>query len=462
MYSVKSRKRELEATVELLKERLNNGDTSAKTPYEAALFRYNMFRRDWHFDSGFLARCIKKSMRSKVKEKIREDLRLADAIELEFTELDNDMKEVRLLEYARMMKLSKVERKIYFQNRLVFETELAPVDRLKKIMGWILIILYSVGTAFYVCLFGVSKGAQTTNAWLVSFVLAYVQDFFLFIPLKILFMNVYLPGLISKRLASISDPSTAENFKFSSFMPENAAVYVAMNHGELQASKLVMSRGRKDSADEEEAWDVKLEEKGVRGPKGKKLKKMTTARAATKVRALKMYTSKGLAKFGLCFFAAFVLLPEWIQVSLLDVVVPTAVGSVVYGNYQLYKLREWSPFSLNLILITMAMGFAAYIRHRRKKKALLHAHTDHAKHFRQSVILEMAQIQLQSKPGEAIKATGVRRASMGEAAKKVSFGEGGKGNVEKAKNQFEVINPMSPRAEGAKKMWEKEEGEGGR
>jgi hypothetical protein len=183
-----------------------------------------LFRRDWHLDAGLFSKCFKKSMRSKIKEKIKEDLRLADAIELEFEELDDDMKEVRLLEYARMMKLSKVERRIYFTNRLVFETDLQPVGIAKKVAGWILIILYCVGTAFYICLFGVSKGASTTNAWLISFILASVQDFFLYIPLKIIFMNVYLPALISKRLASIADPSAAENFKFSSFMPENAAV----------------------------------------------------------------------------------------------------------------------------------------------------------------------------------------------------------------------------------------------
>ena len=104
-----------------------------------------LFRRDWHLDAGLFSKCFKKSMRSKIKEKIKEDLRLADAIELEFEELDDDMKEVRLLEYARMMKLSKVERRIYFTNRLVFETELQPVGIAKKVAGWILISFTASG-----------------------------------------------------------------------------------------------------------------------------------------------------------------------------------------------------------------------------------------------------------------------------------------------------------------------------
>jgi hypothetical protein len=39
MYAVKSRKKELESTVALLKKRLDEGDTSARTPYDAAVFR---------------------------------------------------------------------------------------------------------------------------------------------------------------------------------------------------------------------------------------------------------------------------------------------------------------------------------------------------------------------------------------------------------------------------------------
>ena len=437
MYAVRSRKKEIESTVALLKKRLDEGDTSAKTPYNAAVFRERMFKRDWHLDANIFTKCVKKSMRSKVKMKIKEDLKLADAIELEFEELDEDMKEVRLLEYARMMKLSTVERKIYFQNRLIFETELSPVSRFKKVAGWIVIIAYCCATAFYICLFGVTKGAQTTNAWLISFVLAAVQDFFLYIPLKILFMNVYLPALISKRLASISDPSRAENFKFSSFMPENAAVYVAMNHRELQASKLVLSRSRpgEDWAGGEDGWG-EGEAAGKRGPNGRKMKRMTTARAATKVRALKMYTSKGCAKFGLMFFAAFVLLPDFVQVSLLDVIVPTAIGSIVYGNYQLYKMREWSPYTLNLALIGFVCGIVLYIRHQRHKKKVGGAQRDHASHFRNSVILEMAQIQLQSKPGVSINTGSLKK----ETQHRARF-EG---------EEEGVINPLSPMGRGEK------------
>lgn len=175
-----------------------------------------------------------------------------------------------------------------------------------------------------------------------------------------------------------------------------------MNHRELHASKLVMSRGDKGTDWDDYADSAETGKAGTRGPKNKKLMTMTTARAATKVKALKMYTSKGCAKFGLYFFAAFILLPDWIQVSLLDVIVPTAIGSVVYGNYQLYMMREWSPFTIDLGILVIICSIVAYVKHKRHKKRLLMAHTDHAKHYRKSVMLEMATLQLQSKPGTTI------------------------------------------------------------
>ena len=314
----------------MLQRRKEQGDVSSSVPLESAQARLAMFRRDWNLeDKGVW--CGKKGrgggLRSKVKDKVREDLMLADAIELEFKDLDREMMEVRLLEYARMMKLSKIERKIYFQNRLIFENELPPVQRFKKWAGWATIGLYCVGTGLYICLFGLRVGATTCNTWLLSFVLACVQDAFFIVPLKIMFMNVYLPSLISKRLKSINDPSVAENFVFSAFMPENAAIYIAMNHPELDASTLVLSRGKKskDNAEEVLAGGEPLSPRGGGGRMGKMFK-MDTGLAVTRVKALKMYTSKGCVKFGLGFFAWFVLLPDFVQEALLDVAIPTAFG----------------------------------------------------------------------------------------------------------------------------------------
>jgi hypothetical protein len=356
--AVTSRKTELEGTLSVLKKRLDKGDTSAREPHDAAVLRYQLFRREWHLDSGWLAKRVKKSMRSKVREKIREDMRLADAIELEFEGLDEDMKEMRLLEYVRVMKLSKLERRIYFANRLEFETELAPVSKAKKVFGWIIVIVYCVSTAFYVCLFGVSKGAQTTNAWLASLLLAFLQDSVLSVPLRILFMNVYLPGLISKKLASIADPTKAAeagDFKFDSFMPESAAVYVAMHHEYLHASKLILHREKASKVEQQAAAEKEKEQFGTGAPAES---------------TMLMYTVKGATKFGLWLFAAFILLPDIIQVSVLDGLIPLGVGFMIYGNYQLYRLREWSPFIVNILLVAIVVGVVIYVRRARRMKKL--------------------------------------------------------------------------------------------
>ncbi|GMH95715.1 hypothetical protein TrVE_jg5792 [Triparma verrucosa] len=462
LLAVKSRRKELEETVDRLKARAKQGDVSATVPLESAEVRLKVFREDWHLNEekgGCGRRGYKTSLRYKVKHKVREDLRLADAIEKEFEDLETDVKEVRLLEYARMMKLSKIERKIYFQNRLIFENELPPVQRFKKFVGWIVIVSYCLGCGLYICLFGARVGATTCNTWLISFTLATLQDMFLYVPLKIMFMNVYLPGLISKRLKSIADPSDAENFQFTAFMPENASVYVAMNHPELDASNLVLSRGRAAQDDVEAHYDARHE--AAMSPKSRRqgLKgfKMNTGIAVTKVKALRMYTSKGLSKFGLFFFAAFVLLPEFVQVSILDVVIPTAIGSFVYGNYQLYKLREWSPFTLDLVLILLIGGTVWWIRHRRHRHKLRKDHKEHVKKFRNSVVLELASVQLQSKPGQSIKKGNIkeerRRLSVQTEKEKKSLSDFSFPPTPKSPGDEEGGNVASPiHAKGRKKF----------
>ena len=291
----------------------------------------------------------------------------------------------------------QVERNIYFQNRLTFETEMVPVTKMKKIAGWAAIVLYSVGTAYYICLFGVSKGAETTNMWLTAFVLATLQDVLLYMPLKILFLNVYLPSLISRRLNSISNPRDAESFHFSSFMPDSAAVHVAMNHPELDAAKLVLSRDSKEREGNKYLGEREVEEGAnspMHGRRGGGLDRSATQKnLMKKVSKSKEYYNKGCNKFGLTLFAVFLLMPEFVQLSILDVVIPTAIGSFVYGNYQLYKIREWSPYTLNLGLVVFVCGTIWYFRYRRAKHHIAKKQTGHVNKFRNSVLVELSDLK---------------------------------------------------------------------
>ena len=101
-----------------------------------------------------------------------------------------------------MMHLSSFERKIYLNNRIEFDDEeLLPIHFIKKILGWFFIVLFCLFTAAYICLFGIMKGNDTTKAWLLSFMVGDAQDIFIFIPIKIMILNVYLPGLIGRHVS---------------------------------------------------------------------------------------------------------------------------------------------------------------------------------------------------------------------------------------------------------------------
>jgi hypothetical protein len=92
----------------------NKFDEEARVNLKLAKQRLSVFNGNWLDDRnlftnlcGLKASNSKKQLK-KIKGKVRYDLKLADAIEHEFKDLDKDTREVRLLEYARMMKLSKV------------------------------------------------------------------------------------------------------------------------------------------------------------------------------------------------------------------------------------------------------------------------------------------------------------------------------------------------------------------
>ena len=159
-----------------------------------------------------------------------------------------------------------------------------------------------------------------------------------------------------------------------------------------------------------------------------------------------MYTSKGCAKFGLCFFAGFILLPEWVQVGLLDVIFPTAVGSFVYGNYQLYKLREWSPFTVDLGLLAIIFGIVFYIRNRRQRKKIRGGQKDALK-IKENVMMEMAAIQLQSEPGSAFKTGNLKKERIRRASEvhrsKLNIDTINEDGSEGADTSNFVVSPLS-------------------
>jgi len=138
--------------------------------------------------------------------------------------------------------LNNTERRIYLRNKVELDNseEPEPVSHVIKMTGWLLIVLINIFFAFYILLFGIQKGAKTTNAWFLSFVVGIVQDPMVNVPVLIIFYNVYLPLLIRNRMkARIEGALNADPYSFSTLLPTGPACRVAMKHPEWACGGLI-------------------------------------------------------------------------------------------------------------------------------------------------------------------------------------------------------------------------------
>ena len=71
-----------------------------------------------------------------------------------------------------------------------------------KIFGWVVIGGLNGFFGFYVILFGIDQGSSTTNSWLLSFLISFIQDPLMNIPLLVLFYYVYMPLLIKQKVSA--------------------------------------------------------------------------------------------------------------------------------------------------------------------------------------------------------------------------------------------------------------------
>ena len=75
-----------------------------------------------------------------------------------------------------------------------------PVARWVKVLGWVILVLVNSFFGAYIALFGVLQGATTTNAWLMSFLISFIQDPLVNVPLTVCFYYVYMPSLIKHKV----------------------------------------------------------------------------------------------------------------------------------------------------------------------------------------------------------------------------------------------------------------------
>ncbi|GMH92953.1 hypothetical protein TL16_g12498 [Triparma laevis f. inornata] len=347
------------------------------------------------FAGNFFHKVVGVDSKTKLYKQLYKNMKLADAIEEEFEELNDSQKEIRMIEYSRMMHLSAFEQKVYFQNRIEFDDDaMTPIHCCKKIFGWFAIICYCLITAMYICLFGVMKGQQTTKAWLLSFMVGDLQDIFIFIPLKIMLLNVYLPQLIGRHVAENSATNQRKHW-FARFFHENAIVYVAENHPELQASELALRAFTFDYESGSKLKDGAAPSDGNfslnRNKSKKNLKAGRNAKAKGSRRQKRQtiwdpikkgefgndivedtYKYEGCRKVGMIAFTIFLMLPESAQMTILDTVIPTLIGSIVYGNIQVYQTKKqaWMLPAMDMggIAFLIFLGWA-YFKRRAWKRA---------------------------------------------------------------------------------------------
>jgi hypothetical protein len=110
-----------------------------------------------------------------ISQKIEHDMRLAKDIMIEIKDLPSDGQEMRLMEYARVMELNAVEKKIYLDNRLSIFDDHKTVKYSTKILGWAFVIVYCMVIALYVCLFGVLKGTPLSHLFSVLLSLTHTR-----------------------------------------------------------------------------------------------------------------------------------------------------------------------------------------------------------------------------------------------------------------------------------------------
>eukprot|EP00520_Triparma_pacifica_P008937 CAMPEP_0118666010 /NCGR_PEP_ID=MMETSP0785-20121206/18966_1 /TAXON_ID=91992 /ORGANISM="Bolidomonas pacifica, Strain CCMP 1866" /LENGTH=4927 /DNA_ID=CAMNT_0006560251 /DNA_START=40 /DNA_END=14819 /DNA_ORIENTATION=- len=316
--------------------------------------------------NGIFARIFGYDSRTKLLHKVTRDLKIAQAIEDDIKNLTGKNKELRLLEHARMMHLTLFEQRIYMQNRLEFddEGEQMKIHWARKVFGYTLLTIYTLATSFYICLFGITMGNNMTKSWLMSFLMADLSDIFWFIPLKILILNIYLPTLIGKHVSQSISKLTKVKHWYGSLVNENATVYVAQNHPELDASELVLEAFAHSEAGGAKASDVAVvlreEGRGKGRPSRKEGRRKrqsiwnpgVVGKSADNSSSLGKSTSfmleeadesafeyKGIRKVGVFIFYGFVMMPSAVQDLVLDFLIPLLSGTVVYGNVLIYEAK---------------------------------------------------------------------------------------------------------------------------
>jgi hypothetical protein len=119
--------------------------------------------------------------------------------------LDTGQADRRIIEMARMERLTPWEKAIYQENSLRLDEAPKPVSLLAATLGWIFILSFVLLSGFYILLFAIKRGPSVSWSWLSCFLQAIAVEICVVVPMKVLIFNVALPGNkhLSHKLKSI-------------------------------------------------------------------------------------------------------------------------------------------------------------------------------------------------------------------------------------------------------------------
>ncbi|CAM9493666.1 unnamed protein product [Phaeothamnion confervicola] len=227
----------------------------------------------------------------------------AFALELYLAKMPAEAVERRLFEVAYAESLQRLERKMFLRSRIVADDyDPNSVSWIANRIAWTFVILWIVGVAFFLYLFGAREGSSTTRLWLYSFLVGFVQNIFLFTPFRLFLVFIFVPSLMRHRLRP----------RMFTRIPRYAAsVQVARWRPDLQVSQLI------------------LEGRIPRGPQYAQYIPPASSGCGAGCSAVLL-----AALFVLT--AVIFMLPEEVQGAMLDICIAIAGNAVLIGFHRLY------------------------------------------------------------------------------------------------------------------------------
>lgn len=296
---------------------------------------------------------------------------------------DMAMKDSLMFEQHRMDRLSFVARRIYTSNKLAFEDEAAkPIPVAKKYFGWIFLIFILLLETFYVWSFALAQGPAVANHFLLVFIISLVQDMLVYMPLKLLILNLLMPAAVKSevRQAHNDMSSNAGDFKFKEKFAVGAASRCALLDYEdafdsrsdpdriqrdpMQSSKIIIEANSLQELTPQYQDNPPPKESRIARRKRKKQEKEAQRRRMQMKREAEAKSKATIIALFIVFL--LVLMPDDIQELVVETFVTTVHNLFVLGVVTLHELHISAAVVPVVFIIIVCYGF--YLHRKRLKR----------------------------------------------------------------------------------------------